>query len=417
MMIAACVPDDDFVRPMTADAALALGEQRLAQAGPGGRPLARAARRGVPRRPPAGAEVSLALASVPASVKISTSAPSSTGTGWMAYHDGRLAEARDAVEWMRAALEGIGEPVMDAIADCGTAYADVQGEPERALERLQGRLEHTLKLGAGVAVPWLLFGMSLADIAAGRAEQAAGGLEVLVPLIEGRENHFTSMALGWLAEARRLLADGAAEATALRAQATAEQLGNRLVATFGRLTLGRLAAARGDWPAAQQHVLAHLDACAEGGHATYVPSCLDALAEVAAGLKAHQDAVRLFGAAERARAEIGAVRIPPEQRHWAAIDSRLREALGADAYESARKQGGELSVEDAVGWARRARGPPCVRPPAGTRSPPPSTRPPSSDPKASPIPRSVSGCSSRRRPSRPTSPTSSRSSTSTAAPS
>jgi DNA-binding CsgD family transcriptional regulator len=141
-------------------------------------------------------------------------------------------------------------------------------------------------------------------------------------------------------------------------------MGNRLVATRGRYTLGRLAAARGDWTAAQQHALAHLDACAEGGHMTYVPGCLDALAEVAAGLDEHQDAVRLFAAAARARAEIGVVRIPPEADHWAAIDGRLREALGAEAYEVASIQGAELSIADALEWARRARGP-RRRPPGG----------------------------------------------------
>ena len=115
--------------------------------------------------------------------------------------------------------------------------------------------------------------------------------------------------------------DDAAESTAVQAQASGERIGNRLLATGARLTLGRLAAARGEWTVAQQHVLAHLDACVEGGHATYVPACLDALGEVAAGLAAHEDAVRLFAAAERARAEIGVVRVPPEERHWAAIDA------------------------------------------------------------------------------------------------
>jgi hypothetical protein len=143
-----------------------------------------------------------------------------------------------------------------------------------------------------------------------------------------------------------------------------EQLGNRLVATWAQLTLGRMAAACGDWMVAQQHALAHLDACAEGGHASYAPGGLDALAEVAAGLHVHEDAVRLFGAAERARAEIGAVRIPPEERHWAGIDGRLREALGDDAYQAARAEGAELSIEDALEWARRALGRRGARPAA-----------------------------------------------------
>jgi predicted ATPase/DNA-binding CsgD family transcriptional regulator len=288
--------------------------------------------------------------------------------GWTAMHDGRLAEERTAIERVRAAVEGIGEPVMEAIADYGLAFADVwQGEPERPLERLYLRVELTLKLGAGMVVPWILAAISFAELAAGRLEHARDRLESLVPLVEGRDGYITSWALGLLAEAHRLLADGAAEATALQAQASGERIGNPLLRTLPCLTLSRLAAARGDWTAAQGHALAHLDACAEGGHATYVPSCLDALGEVAAGLHAHQDAVRLFAAAQRARAEIGVVRIPPEAEHWAAIDTALREALGEDAYDAARDQGAQLTIEDALEWARRARGP-RGRPPGGWES-------------------------------------------------
>ena len=257
---------------------------------------------------------------------------------------------------------------MEAFADAWRALVDVwQGEPERALERLQGRLERTLKLGAGIAVPGLLTAIAFAELAAGRLEQARGRLEGWCRSSRDATASSRRGRSGLLAEARRLLADGAAEATALEAQASGERIGNRLLATRARLTLGRLAAARGEWTAAQQHALAHLDACVEGGHATYVPACLDALGEVAAGLGSDEDAVRLFAAAERARAEIGVVRVPPEERHWAAIDAELREALGDDAYEAARAQGAELSIEDALEWARRARGP-RRRPPGGWAS-------------------------------------------------
>ena len=153
----------------------------------------------------------------------------------------------------------------------------------------------------------------------------------------------------------------------MHAQTTAERLGNRLFATSARLTRGRLAAAHGDWAVAQQHALAHLDACAEGGHTTYVPACLDALAEVASGLHRYVEATRLFAAAERARAQIGTVRVPAEDRHWAAIDRRLRDALPDGAYAAARAEGAELSTQDALEWARRARGP-RGRPPGGWES-------------------------------------------------
>src|SRR5262249_18402637 len=217
-----------------------------------------------------------------------------------------------------------------------------QGEPERALGRLQSRLEQTLKLGAGNAT-WLLFGIAFAESVAGRPEQARDRLEGLVPLVEGRDAYITSWALCLLAESQRLLGDAAAEATALRAQESGERLDNRLLATRARVILGRLAAARGDWAVAQEHVLAHLDACAEGGHACFTPDCLDALGEVAAGLQAERDAVRLLAAAQRARVEMGRIRSPPAGEHWAAAGGRLRGGPGAGAYEGQPAEGGQRS--------------------------------------------------------------------------
>jgi predicted ATPase/DNA-binding CsgD family transcriptional regulator len=286
-------------------------------------------------------------------------------TAAAAQFDGRFTEARDALERLRATVADTGEPVFEAIAGAFAGLVDVwQGELERPLERLPGELEHTLRLGAGIAVPYLLIAIAFAELADGRPTQARERLEGLVPLVEGRSLPMTLWALTLLAESRRVVADEGAELTAVEAQASGERLGSRLFTTRAGLTLGRLAAARGDWTAARRHALAHLDTCVEGGHASYVPGCLDALAEVAAGHHAHEDAVRLFAAAERARAEVGVIRIPPEEPHWAAIDSELRQALGDDAYDSARAEGAALSIEDALGWARRARGP-RRRPPGG----------------------------------------------------
>src|SRR5262245_8847457 len=204
-----------------------------------------------------------------------------------AHVDGRFAEAREAIARSRAAVADVGEPVFEAMADGSEGLADAwQGEPERPLERLPGRLERTLRLGAGNPVPFLLLALAFAELAADRPERARDRLKGLVALVEGRGATTKIWALCLLAEAQRLLADAGAEATALEAQASGERLGHRHHATRARLTLGRLAAARGEWADAQQHALAHLDVCVEGGHATYVPGCLDALAEVAAGLGA-----------------------------------------------------------------------------------------------------------------------------------
>jgi DNA-binding CsgD family transcriptional regulator len=132
--------------------------------------------------------------------------------------------------------------------------------------------------------------------------------------------------------------------------------GNHLLATRARLTLARLSAARGDFAQAQRDARIHLDACSEGGHATWLPGCLDALGEIAAGTGADADAVRLLAAAEHARRALGIVRVIPEPDRWVALDARLHAALG-DEHATVAAQGAGLTLDEAVAWARRMRGP------------------------------------------------------------
>ena len=99
------------------------------------------------------------------------------------------------------------------------------------------QLERTLKLGAGIAVPPLLFDIAFADLAAGPAEQARDRLEGLFRSSRGRFSSMMSYARGLLAEARWLLADGAAEATAaqtLRPRSVAGHRVGRRVAVVNR---------------------------------------------------------------------------------------------------------------------------------------------------------------------------------------
>lgn len=235
---------------------------------------------------------------------------------WMATHDGRLSEARDVAGKALAAMEGIGRPVQVGLAEYGLAQVDVlQGAPEEALARLPTHVEVATKAGAGLTLPYLLFAMAWAEFAVGRLASARGRLDALLRALHGHGSFVTWHALGLLVDVQRLLGDPAAEATAREAQAGSERYGSRFLSTLAGLTLGRLAAARGDWAVAQRYAYAHLDRCASGGHLTYVPACLDALGEVAEGCGELENAARLLAAADRARAQLGTVRVPREDRH------------------------------------------------------------------------------------------------------
>jgi predicted ATPase/DNA-binding NarL/FixJ family response regulator len=286
--------------------------------------------------------------------------------GLMASTDGELALAREHLERALEVAEG---PLYLALADSELGALDVfQGAPEGGLERMLPRLERAVAMGAGLGVPSLLLRVALAELATGRLDEARVRCEALISLLEGRNHYTGGWALVLLAEVWRLVGnEDATEATTQRAIEAGEALGNRLLATAGRLTLARLAAARGEWAAAEQHAQAHLDVCVEDNHRRDLPDLLDALAEIAAGLESREEAVRVLAAAGRARAELGTVRWRPEHDHWAALEASLRERLGEQAFEAAWKQGADLNTDEAIAWIRRARGS-RKRPPGGWES-------------------------------------------------
>jgi DNA-binding NarL/FixJ family response regulator len=123
------------------------------------------------------------------------------------------------------------------------------------------------------------------------------------------------------------------------------------------LALSRLAAARGDWGAAEQHALALLDICAERGGLLAAPNALHALAEIAVGRQNPTEAAGLLAAAARAMRQMGitATWVGDDDR-WPTLADELRDTLGREAFDAAWAAGQELDLEQAIAWARRGRG-------------------------------------------------------------
>ena len=185
----------------------------------------------------------------------------------MAQIDGRLEEARDAVAHVHRALEATGDPVIEAYADFIIGWTDLhQDEPDRALERLESRLELTLKNGGALPVPVIYYGIGTAELAADRPERVPVRLEPLVAMIETLDGYGASLNLCVIADALRMLGEDGATAAATRARELAERVGSSHSTGLARLSLGRIAAARGDWVSAREHARAQLDIVAARGH-------------------------------------------------------------------------------------------------------------------------------------------------------
>ena len=118
----------------------------------------------------------------------------------------------------------------------------------------------------------------------------------------------------------------------------------------------RLARAEGE--PARAHGLAcdGLAAAFEGGHVLWAIDLLELVAITSADLGDATEAARLLGAAERQRHLLGYVRPAPHRDEVAPVAAAVQVTLGPDVFEQAISEGRTLSLEVAVGYARRGRG-------------------------------------------------------------
>jgi predicted ATPase/DNA-binding CsgD family transcriptional regulator len=92
------------------------------------------------------------------------------------------------------------------------------------------------------------------------------------------------------------------------------------------------------------------------GLRTFMVDNLDALAGLACRAESFAEAVRLLAASDAARATMGYPRPPIDRPQHEAALARLRATLGDQAFADLWAEGAGLSLDDAVAYARRARG-------------------------------------------------------------
>jgi DNA-binding CsgD family transcriptional regulator len=148
----------------------------------------------------------------------------------------------------------------------------------------------------------------------------------------------------------------ASRARADEALAIAERIGNVPTIALAKEICGRLAGGQEQWTEAEN--LFHDALAVRVRHRILlnIPQTFDALAEVAAGLESYEEAARMLGAAQRARADLGLERWRPDRARFAQLEEDLRTALGEVAFEAALSSGAELPFDQAVAWISRARG-------------------------------------------------------------
>ncbi len=272
---------------------------------------------------------------------------------------GRLPAAREFAEQGAAVSNEIGEPVTLGRATALLVECDVlQGLPGDGRARAEPCVEVMRSRGVRSAETWLENALALADVAEGSPDAALARIEAMLPGIDAGPGYdLVAGARRALAVAFLMLGDmeGAA-GDAQRLLSHAQSGRNDRLEAIARYLLGRVAIARGAVIEAEGHLHEALAIAARRDFRLETLATLESLAHVAALTDSPPEAARLMAAVRAAREELGTVRWPPEPEAWARIEEDVRVALGDDAFAAASAEGVALSIDEAVGYASRARG-------------------------------------------------------------
>jgi DNA-binding CsgD family transcriptional regulator len=276
------------------------------------------------------------------------------GTAWFGLLTGDRVRLRAGSERCREMAAELGEPNAWGFAIANLAFDDVDhGLAAPALDEARDAITQVASAGAGLALPPLIRAVACGQAALGmlgEADATLSNLEAQITGLPGWEQYMYPTH----ASVSRLSGDlEKAEAQTGKALEVATCIGSDASLVTAKLEQGRIAAARGEFAAAETKIHDAIAVAEPAGFRPLLADALAALAEVAAALQSHEEALRLLGASDRALEDLdGRTRWKHEQALLDELRERLQDELGPEPYA----EGHELSLENAIGWARRARG-------------------------------------------------------------
>jgi predicted ATPase/class 3 adenylate cyclase/DNA-binding CsgD family transcriptional regulator len=276
------------------------------------------------------------------------------GKGYFGWHTGDRARLRAGAERCREMAAELGEPNAWGLGTAGLAFDDADhGLAERALQEVREATAQLVSAGAGLALPWVTAAVAYAQAALGMLDGADETLSNLAAQIPGLVG-FELLTYPVWADVSRLSGDlEQADAHAGKALELALFVRSDISHATAKLAQGRIAAARGEYAAAEAKIHEAIAVALPRGFRPLLAAALAGLAVVAAGLASSEESLRLLGASDRALEDLdGRTRWNHEQSQLDELRERLESELGPEPYAEGR----ELSLENAVGWARRARG-------------------------------------------------------------
>lgn len=277
------------------------------------------------------------------------------GTSYFGFNTGDRARLRPGMQRCRDTSAELGEPVTWGLAVAFLVVDDADhGLAEAALGEAGECLAQMVAFGAGLALVIVARAVAYIQAVLGMLDAADGMLTGLEAQTGGTLAGLEQLTYAIWADVNRLAGDlERADDHASKALEHATIAANDHFQALAKLARGRIAAARGDYAAAETEIHEAIAIALPRGFRPLLADCLAALAVVAAGLESNEEAARLLGASDRALDDLdGRVRWQDEQAALDELRSRIETELGPEPHAEGR----ELSLENAIGWARRARG-------------------------------------------------------------
>lgn len=255
-----------------------------------------------------------------------------------------------------AAARAVDEPLLEGSLEVFLGWSEVlRGRTDEVAARVPWARERAVRAGAGMILPGIEAILAWVDLMQDRAAEAVERLDPIIATgIDG--GPYFARALLIRAEAQLMLGDvDAASGSSSAAMQIAERIDAAWLVAEAHLFQARVLVDGSRWLAAGDHAHIAMQRIEERGLVPLIPSALEALAAVAAGLNNDTDGARLLGAARRARADHELHPLNHADR-VAALERTLTRRLNADELGDALARGESLQPWGAVAWARRGRG-------------------------------------------------------------
>jgi len=276
---------------------------------------------------------------------------------WSGRLDQTRRHARRAVELSRQ----VGRPVWEAVGLTGLGAAAVlEGDHGRAQEWLSEAqvVLRSRALEGSLYGMWVRHWLALAAYASGDLEAARAMAAEIVRIGRSGGSRWDESVgewlLGALAHGQQRYEDARAQFQASRALSTDP----RLPWPLGRSLLGLAELAEEDEDLEEAWELAHdgLEDLDHYGDRVGAAAALETIAALALALGEPERSLRLLAASQRFHADTGIARFPVQADRFDRARTAAQAALEPTDATACWDAGGELSLADAVAYARRGRG-------------------------------------------------------------